>query len=186
MLSFCSRVPESGPAFACVALRTSRRCRCLSMHHTLNRNRTNARCTPRAAAGALSRFARLATSGAWPKSPRLLPAHKSPRPFVRCKNAHRKWPGCLVKFFPKIPKCPGTFGFCSTPESRGQPCGGKGFAWAATKLPLFSPVMAESALGVGRRYYSTRPTGHWALRHIHQKSGQVKPLLFNAASSGFV
>ena len=40
---FAARVPESGPAFACAALRTSRRCRCLSMHHTLNRNRTNAR-----------------------------------------------------------------------------------------------------------------------------------------------
>ena len=26
------------------------------MHHTLNRNRTNVRCTPRAAAGALSRL----------------------------------------------------------------------------------------------------------------------------------
>ena len=67
----CSRVPESDPTCVCAALRTSRRCRCLSMHHTLNRNRTNARCTPRAAAGALSRLLALPAAGLGPESPRL-------------------------------------------------------------------------------------------------------------------
>ena len=69
--AFAARVPESGPTCACAALRTSRRCRCLSMHHTLNRNRTNARCTPRAAAGALSRLLASPAAGLGPK-PRFL------------------------------------------------------------------------------------------------------------------
>ena len=68
---FAARVPESGPTCACVALRTSRRCRCLSMHHTLNRNRTNARCTPRTAAGALSRLLASPAAGLGQNSPRL-------------------------------------------------------------------------------------------------------------------
>ena len=94
----CSRVPESGPTCACAALRTSRRCRCLSMHHTLNRNRTNARCTPRAAAGALSRLLASPAAGLGPK-PHPGFCRKAEAPtglLLTVKQYTGIWPRCFL------------------------------------------------------------------------------------------
>ena len=115
-----------------------------------------------------------------------MPAHKSPRPFVRCKNTHRKWPGCLVKFSQRSQSAREPSDFARPPSRGGNPVWEKAWLGRQPSCRYFPPLWRKAHSALGGAIIAPAPPaiGRYAIYIKNQDKS--KPLLFNAASSGSV
>ena len=112
-----------------------------------------------------------------------MPAHKSPRPFVRCKNTHRKWPGCLVKFSQRSQSAREPSDFARPPSRGGNPVWGKALLGRQPSCRYFPPLWRKAHSALGGAIIAPAPPaiGRYAIYIKNQDKSNRCPLMQRVA-----
>ena len=104
---------------------------------------------------------------------------------MRCKNTHRKWPGCLVKFSQRSQSARDPSDFVRPPSRGSNPVGEKALLGRPPSCRYFPPLWRKAHSALGGAIIAPAPPamGRYAIYNRNQdKSNRC----FNAASSGSV